>query len=202
MEGTVNVFTEMDKMDVSYYGDDCYLVEDSDKSKLFIQGYTDAIIYDYLMYVREELNKYDRESDILAGPSVTNQRWLKNRKKPSLDYIDGGGVSSLNHVIDVIEKDKDIWVENYPNLSVVGDYVEINPMEQDLIAHNDTWFESPVLNYRFNLEDPDAKICLYEIMPTCDPNSDYLHLVVLHVYYAKNVWITKKIIIMENLNLG
>lgn len=192
MEGSVNVFTEIDKMDTSYYGDNCYLVENSDKSKLFVQGYTDALIYDYMMYVREELNKHDRESEILAGPSITDNNWLTNRKKPSLTYPAGGGVDLLNHVIDLIEKDDDIWIDNFPAASKPGWWEEIYSMSVDFIAHNDTWHTSPVLNYRFNLEDPDAKTSLYEIMPGCNPKSDYLHVVILHVYYAKNVWITNK----------
>ena len=197
MEGTVNVFTTIDKIDTpTYLGDDdgmdCYLVEDSDKSKIYVQGYTDAIIYDYLMYVREELNKYDRESDILTGPSVINNAWLKNRKKKTLNYIDGGGTEPLSHAIDLVEKDDDIWIENYPTLDMAGTWVLVPNMTYDLIAHNDRWYGSPVLNYRFNLEDPDAKTSLYEIMPDCNPDCDYLHVVILHVYYAKNVWISSK----------
>ena len=81
-------------------------------------------------------------------------------------------------------------IRRYDGLVDVGDWIEISPLPKDLIAHNDTVYESPILNYRFNLEDPDAKTPLCEILPTCDPDSNYLNIVIVHVYYAKNVFIT------------
>jgi hypothetical protein len=188
MDGTVNTFTDVDKAGTTTYGDDCYIV--SKDNYLMIQGYTDAIIYDGTRFVRTELNAYDHSSEILISASAVYNHLLMNRKKASLSYQATGGSEPLSHVIDVIERDKDIWLEGYEELVKAGDWVEISPLTQDLIAHNDTMYESPILNYRFNLEDPDAKTPLCEILPKCDPDSNYLHIVILHVYYAKNVWIT------------
>lgn len=188
MDGTVNTFTDVDKAGTTTYGDDCYLV--SKDNYLMIQGYTDAIIYDGTRFVRTELNAYDHPSEILISASAIYNHLLINRKKASLTYAAAGGTEPLSHVIDVIERDKDIWLEGYDGLVDVGDWIEISPLPRDLIAHNDTVYESPILNYRFNLEDPDAKTPLCEILPTCDPDSNYLNIVILHVYYAKNVFIT------------
>ena len=188
MEGTVNVYTDIDKAGTTTYGDDCYLV--SPNNYLYIDGYTDAIIYDGERFATAELNYYDYPSEILVSASDNYNNLLYNRKKPTLNYVTAGGSGPLSHVIDVIQKDKDIFLTGYDKLVKVGDWLEIAPLTQDLVAHNETMYESPILNYRFNLEDPDAKTPLYEILPTCDPDSNYLHIVILHVYYAKNVWIT------------
>lgn len=194
MEGSVNTFTTISKINTKYYGGDndgspCYLVANDNSSLLQIQGYTDAIIYDYMNYVREELNAYDRPQAIVSGPSVGLTHMMSNRKKPALSFLSAGGVTPVSHCIDLIERGNDIWFEPY-NLDNPSGYVLIEPMTQDLVVHNDKWYSSPVLNYRFNLEDPDAKTPIKEILPECDPNNRYLHVVILHVYYAKNVWIT------------
>lgn len=190
MEGTVNTFANIDKVNETTYSDDCYLV--SKDSYLQIQGYTDAIIYDSTRFVRTELNAYDHPSEIIISATDIYNDSLRNRKKKSLKYSDVSTNKSISHVIDIIEKDKDIWLEGYSTLTNVGDWVKISPLEDDLIAHNDIMYSSPILNYRFNLEDPDAKTPLCEILPECDPNSNYLNLVILHVYYAKNVFITNE----------
>lgn len=190
MEGTVNTFANIDKVDETTYSDDCYLV--SKDSYLQIQGYTDAIIYDSTRFVRTELNAYDHPSEIIISATDIYNDSLRNRKKKSLKYSDVSTNKSISHVIDIIEKDKDIWLEGYSALTNVGDWVKISPLENDLIAHNDIVYSSPILNYRFNLEDPDARTPLCEILPECDPNSNYLNLVILHVYYAKNVFITNE----------
>lgn len=188
MEGTVNTFADIDKVDESTYGDDCYLV--SKNSYLQIQGYTDAIIYDNTRFIRTELNAYDHPSEIIISSAGIYNDSLKNRKKKSLKYSDVGGSELISHVIDIIEKDKDIWLEGYLTLTDIGDWIKISPLEEDLIAHNDIVYTSPILNYRFNLEDPDARTPLCEILPECDPNSNYLNIVTLQVYYARNTFIT------------
>lgn len=188
MEGTVNVYTDIDKAGTTTYGDDCYLVSQS--NHLYIDGYTDAIIYDGERFATAELNYYDHPSEILVSASDDYNNLLFNRKKPTLNYVTAGGTGPLSHVIDIIQKDKDIFLTGYDGLTKQGDWLLIDPLTNDLVAHNETMFESPILNYRFNLEDPDAKTPIYEILPTCDPDSNYLHIVILHVYYAKNVWIT------------
>lgn len=194
MEGSVNTFTTIDKIDTDYYtgdsdGSPCYLVANDSTSLLQIQGFTDALIYDYTAYIREELNAYDRPAVALAGPGLEQHHLMLNRKKPSLNFQAANGKTPFSHCIDLVEKGEDIWTDPY-KLSRPGDYVLIEPMTEPLVAHNDRWYTSPVLNYRFNLEDPDAKTPIKEILPDCNPDNRYLHVVILHVYYAKNVWIT------------
>ena len=189
LDGTINTFTDVDKAGTTTYGDDCYLI--SQNNYLMIQGYTDAIIYDCTRFVRTELNAYDHPSEIIisTAPGVYD-KLLINRKKDGLTYAAVGGKNPLSHAIDIIEKDKDIYLTGYAGLAKVGDWALIEHLTEDIIAHNDTMYESPILNYRFNLEDPDAKTPLHEILPDCDPMSNYLHIVILHVYYAKNIYIT------------
>lgn len=187
LEGTVNTYTDIDKAGTTTYGDDCYLV--SQNNYLMIQGYTDAIIYDGTRFVTTELNYYDHSSEILISAAGIYNSFLHNRKKESLTY---SGSDKLQHVVDLIERGKDIFFTGYEGLMKEGDWINIGELTNDLVAHNETMYQSPVLNYRFNLEDPDAKTPLYEILPDCDPDSNYLHIVLLHVYYAKNVWITNK----------
>ena len=187
LEGTVNTYTDIDKAGTTTYGDDCYLV--SQNNYLMIQGYTDAIIYDGTRFVTTELNYYDHSSEILISAASIYNSFLHNRKKESLTY---SGSDKLQHVVDLIERGKDIFFTGYEGLMKEGDWINIGELTNDLVAHNETMYQSPVLNYRFNLEDPDAKTPLYEILPDCDPDSNYLHIVLLHVYYAKNVWITNK----------
>lgn len=185
MEGSVNSFTDINKANTATYGDDCYLV--SRNNYLMIQGYTDAIIYDGTRFVTAELNAYDRPLEILVSASANYANELWNRKNHSILYT---GVGPFNHVIDVYQKDADIILDGYPDLKKSGDWLEIGQLTQDLTARIERWYKSPILNYRFNLEDPDAKTPLYEILPDCDVNNNYLHIVFLHVYYANNVWIT------------
>lgn len=187
LEGTVNTYTDIDKAGTTTYGDDCYLV--SKNNYLMIQGYTDAIIYDETRHVRTELNAYDHSSEILVSAAAVYNDLLYNRKVPNKQY---SGAGPLSHVIDVIQKDTDIYLTGYNELLEVGDWHLIENLMVDLVAHNDTFYQSPVLNYRFNLEDPDAKTPLYEILPDCNPDSNFLHVVILHVYYAKNVWISNQ----------
>ena len=190
MSGSVNVFTDIDKANTTTYGDDCYLV--SKNNYLMIQGYTDAILYDYSRFVRTELNSYDHASEILISTSSVYSSLLTNRMKTSLNYAETGSTKPLSHAVDVIEKDKDIYFTGYNKLADVGDWSIINSLKNDLIAHNDMVYKSPILNYRFNLEDPDAKTPLYEILPDCDTESNFLNVIILHVYYAKNVYISNQ----------
>lgn len=184
LEGSVNTYTDIDKAGTTSYGDDCYLV--SQDNYFYIEGYTDAIIYDGTRFVTTELNFYDHASEILISASAIYNHLLNNRKKKTLTYP---GSDSLNHVVDIIEIGKDIFLTGYTGLVKVGDWIQINPLTNDLVAHNETVYESPILNYRFNLEDPDARTPFYEILPTCDPLSEYRNVVIIHIYYARNVWI-------------
>lgn len=184
LEGSVNTYTDIDRAGTTSYGDDCYLVSQS--NYFYIEGYTDAIIYDGTRFVTTELNYYDHASEILISASANYNHLLNNRKKKSLTYP---GSNPLNHVVDIIEIGKDIFLTGYTGLVKVGDWIQISPLTNDLVAHNETMYESPILNYRFNLEDPDARTPFYEILPTCDPLSEYRNVVIIHIYYARNVWI-------------
>lgn len=190
MTGSVNVYTDVDLAGTTtVFGDDCYLVSDS--NYVYIDGYTDAIIYDGPRFVTDELNAYDHPTSILMSASADYNSYLHNRKNYNLTY--SGASNQIWHVIELIEKGKDIYFTGYSGLDKIGDKIFINPViTTDLVAHNDEHYESPILNYRFNLEDPEAKTPFYEILPTCDPDSSYKHIILLHVYYARNVWITDK----------
>ena len=184
--GSVNVYTDISTLSSSTFGDDCYLVSTS--NYVYIDGYTDGIIYDGTRFVTTELNAYDHALEVLIDTTVDYRGFLLNRKNK--DFVYSGLQSDITSVIKILERGDDIWLEGYDGLVKAGDEIMVVGINSDLIAHNDTYFESPILNYRFNLEDPDAKTPFYEILPTCNPESKYLHIVVLHVYYAKNVFIT------------
>lgn len=185
MEGSVNFYTDIDKVGTTTYGDDCYLVSKS--NYMLVQGYTDAIIYDGIRFVNSELNAYDRPMDILVSAVAgVYSNMLHNRKRPSLAY-DG---TAMSHCVDLIQKDRDIVLEGADSLKKPGDYQIFAPITKDITASISEWYNSPVLNYRFNLEDPDAKTPLYEILPKCHPEDNFRNVVILHIYYAKNVWIT------------
>lgn len=187
MEGTVNAYTDIDRLGTTTYGDDCYLVSKS--NYLMMQGYTDAIIYDGIRFVNTELNAYDRPTEVLISAGADYGNMLYNRKKPSLQYTGSGPIS---HCIDVVQKDRDIVLSGCPDLQKAGDWKVLSPLSVDIVGSISVWYWSPILNYRFNLEDPDAKTPLYEILPMCNPKDDFRNIVILHVYYAKNVWITNK----------
>ena len=186
LEGTVNTYGDVDKAGTTTYGDDCYLI--SEDSYLYIDGYTDAIIYDGNRFATTELNAYDHMSTILISPFADYSEFLFNRKDKDLQYEKSG---LLNHVVDIVEIGKDIHIDEFGYPIYPGDWLEFKPLTDDLVAYITTYYESPILNYRFNLEDPDARTPLYEILPTCDPLSEYRNVVIIHIYYARNVWIIK-----------
>lgn len=216
MNGSVNVFTDIDKGESDSYGDDCYLVNRN--SYLKIQGFTDAIIYDGEHSVSAELNAYDypQITAIHSNGSVVVDNntdiqcntFMFNRKDKARRYSGNGPYS---HCVDVVECDRDIILRGLNNLITetpspdsednsgpgqeivkrsLQQYQVFDPMTTDISGLIELWYRSPVLNYRFNIEDPDAKTSIYEILPDCNPQDDYLHVVLLHVYYARNVYIT------------
>lgn len=188
MNGSVNIYTDIDTVETSPYGDDCYLV--SRDNYVYIDGYTDGIIYDGTRFVTTELNAYNHPSEILISASANYRDVLRNRKNVNSRYT--GSNSNITSIIRILEKGKDIVLSGYSGLTKAGDEIVIRGITKDLIARNNEHYESPILNYRFNLEDPDAKTPLREILPDCDPDSNYLNIVLLHVYYAKNVYISKE----------
>lgn len=188
MTGTVNVYTDVNTAGTTSFGDDCYLI--SENNYVYIDGYTDGIIYDGTRFITSELNAYNRASEILMSTAISYNNLLSNRKNNNFKYT--GDKSDIVSIVRILEIGDDIWLEGDVGLKNVNDEIIIRDSSRDLIAHNDTIYKSPILNYRFNLEDPDAKTSLYEILPTCKPDSNYLHVVVLHVYYAKNVYVSNK----------
>lgn len=186
--GSVNIYTDINTVGTTTYGDDCYLI--SKNNYVYIDGYTDGIIYDYTRFITTELNAYNHPSEIIISTAVDYRNLLLNRKNENYKYT--GNNSDITSVIRIIEIGDDIWIDGYGGLVKPKDEIIIKGITKDLIARNDTVYESPILNYRFNLEDPDAKTPLREILPTCNPSSNYLHVVILHVYYAKNVFISNK----------
>lgn len=203
LEGTVNTYTDIDKLGTSTYGDDCYLV--SKENFFMIQGYTDAIIYDHNRFFTAELNGWSNPQVLLISkiPGAYNNL-LKNRKLDTLTY---SGSENPKHVVEILERGKDIYLTGCPGEEWqvgkwygIGTFIAIlidkskqqisQVMTSDIIAHNDTCWSSPILNYRFNREDPNAYTPYYEILPDCDPDCEYLCVVLLHVYYARNVFIS------------
>lgn len=203
LEGTVNTYTDIDKLGTSTYGDDCYLV--SKNNYFLIQGYTDAIIYDYNRFFTAELNGWSNPQVLLISkvPGAYNNL-LKNRKLDTLTY---DGTGNPNHVVEILEKGDDIYLTRCPGQEWevgkwygIGVFIAIlmdktkqqinQAMTADIIAHNDVCWSSPILNYRFNKEDPNAYTPYYEILPDCRPDCEYLCVVLLHVYYARNVYIS------------
>jgi len=188
LNGSVNVYTDLDTVGTNPYGDDCYLV--SRDNYVYIDGYTDGIIYDGTDFVTTELNAYNQPSVILLSASGGYRDVMRNRKNRNSRYT--GRADKVTSMIKLIEKGEDIELVGYSGLAKEGDEVILQGITQDLIATIDEHYQSPVLNYRFNLEDPDAKTPIKEILPTCNPNSNYPNIVFLRVYYAKNVYITNK----------
>ncbi len=198
MEGSVNSFTQVDYGESDSYGDDCYLIDEN--SVLQIQGYTDAMIFDGEHSVSAELNAYDfpwvnvihSDGSVVVdnGTDISCNEFMFNRKDKTIQY-DGNGPYS--HCINVVKCDRDIQlngISSYVSEDGDANYRVFDPMTTDITGEIDLWYKSPVLNYRFNLEDPDAKTSIYEILPDCIPTDKYLHVVLLHVYYARNVYIS------------
>ena len=215
-EGTLNIYGDINKLGTNDYGDDVYAVG-SDKY-VWVSGYTDAIIYDGERVETIELNAshaepQDKQTEVLISKDLSYNNLLWNRKNRYIGYT--GNNSTLKHVVDVMQKDKDIYITENNILSDVlqkeGDWCLFVPpgtnisdpdrlirgvalpiiryLNYDFIAHNDEDYKSPILNYRFALEDPDAWTAYKEVLPDCDPFSTYRNIVFIHIYYARNIYI-------------
>jgi hypothetical protein len=221
--GSINVYADINKLDTSALGDDIYAVG-TDKY-VWLSGYTDAIIYDGERIESLELNASnnepghdnpnDHQTEIILSPSGDYAKYLWNRKTrltSGLHDIPYTGDSSIiKHVVDIIDKDKDVYITGSDALKKVGDWALSVPegtdisdtntlirgvtfpvieiLSEDVIAHNDEHYTSPILNYRFNREDPDAYTSYYELLPDCDPFSPYKNIIFVHIYYARNIFI-------------
>lgn len=198
--------------------EDVYLIPEANdpnnKLEILLAGYADAIIYDATVYSCYELNAFDTAHVTLFTQGQYNTQYYQQmacRKMAALKY--NVHIANFNmqlqepkHVIDIVRWDKDITISMQQGITLdritktwaAGDYPTGGghplykgiELIQPITADIDVSYSSPVLDYRFNLEDPDAKTPLYEIIPTSDPSSTFLHIVILKVYYAKNVYVT------------
>jgi hypothetical protein len=211
--GTLNVYANINKMNTMSLGDDIYSVKDD--SYLWLSGYTDAIIYDGERAVTTELNASHAESSdkqeaylLDTYADYTNLLWNRNNRKLSCPSSER---NNIRHVIEIIDKDKHVYITGSDDsLTKVGDWAMFVPnnititndlitgttypvikhySDNNIIAHNDERHQSPVLNYRFNLEDKDAYTSYYELLPTCDRESTYQNIVFVNIYYANNIYI-------------
>ena len=214
--GTINVYAEINKLDTTAVGDDVYAV--GNDKYVWLSGYTDAIICDGERIASLELNAsnlepnhnnpLDHQTEILVSPDGDYTEYLWNRRNHDIQY---SGEGDVYHVVSIIDKDKDIYITGTETLQKVGDWVLFVPegvdptnteilisgtpfpvieeLTDDIIAHNDMHYNSPILNYRFSIEDPDAYTSYYEILPDCDPESEYKNIVFVHIYYARNIYI-------------
>lgn len=174
MMGTINVNSDIPNLSTPDNADDEYIA--SDNSFVWISGYTNAIIYDCTRYGHVAVNAYNRPEETIFFKNDLGSL-LKNRENKSYTYGNDNIDSSHIFKKELILKTPD---PNYTQL--LGDGID-----QDMIAKIETHWESPILNYRFNLLDPDAYTPYYEILPDCNPNSQDKHVIILTVYYANNV---------------
>lgn len=174
MMGTINVTSDIPKLSTSTNADDEYVATDS--SYLYISGFTNGIIYDTTRSNHVIVNAYKKPQDTMfrrADLATT----LQNRINPNVTY-GSSGINSNNI-------SKEVLVEELPDPS----YMQVfgNGIDQDMIVKIDESWSSPVLNYRFNLVDPEAYTPYHEILPDAYKDSSDKHLIRLTVYYAKNV---------------
>ena len=211
--GSFNVYTNINKLGTAEYGDDIYFA--AEDKYVWASGYTDAIIYDGERIVSTELNAYDHPSEIIIATQGNYAGLLTCRDNKAIVYNDDN--SKIFHVAEVILKDQDIYITNdsgEEELNYEGDWTLFVPQGTDtsktdeiirgtsfpvikelngsITAHNDVHFRSPILNYRFNIIDPNAYTSYYEILPGSDPDSPYQNIVALHIYYARNIFIQDK----------
>ena len=174
MMGTINVNSDVPNLSTTDNVDDEYVA--TNNSFVWISGYTNAIIYDCTRYGHVAVNAYNRPQEtIFFKNDLANL--LKNRENKNYTY--GNSNIDSSHIF---KKELVLKVPDPNYMQIYGDGID-----QDMIVKIDTHWQSPVLNYRFNLLDPDAYTPYYEILPDCNPDSQDKHVIILTVYYAKNV---------------
>ena len=174
MMGTINVNATIPNLSTTGNTDDEYIA--SDTSYIWISGYTNAIIYDCTRYGHVAVNAYNRpqETMFFKGDLAT---LLKNRENKNYTY----GSDNID-IAHIFKKDLELKIPDPSYMQLYGDGIS-----EDLIVSIDEHWQSPTLNYRFNLMDPDAYTPYYEILPDCYPQSQDKHVIIVTVYYAKNV---------------
>ena len=174
MMGTINVNSDIPNLSTTDNVDDEYVA--TNNSFVWISGYTNAIIYDCTRYGHVAVNAYNRPQEtIFFKNDLANL--LKNRENKNYTY--GNSNIDSSHIF---KKELVLKVPDPNYMQIYGDGID-----QDMIVKIDTHWQSPILNYRFNLLDPDAYTPYYEILPDCNPDSQDKHVIILTVYYAKNV---------------
>ena len=206
--GSVNVFTDIDKMGTeTQYGDDCYIVKKKSYAEggnaVYIQGYTDAIIFDCTRFYDTELNGLDNNERVLISADDNSSfQLMRNRMNKNLSIQRSDTTEEIRRIVSVLGCEDGIKVKSGD--TITGKYITEHgscelpstfgyiSVEMKATGENTEYikYSSPVLNYRFNLEDPDAMTPLYEILPECNRTDRRKFIVVLHIYYARNVYIT------------
>lgn len=174
MMGTVNVNATVRKLSTTDNIDDEY--EATNDSYVYISGYTNAIIYDCIRYGHAAVNAYNRPMQTIFYRSDLSYL-LKNRVNENITY----GSSNINS--SYIFKKELALKTRTPNYMQVYN----NGIDSDMNVIISEHWQSPTLNYRFNLLDPDAYTPYHEILPASYKDSQDKHVIILTVYYAKNV---------------
>jgi hypothetical protein len=176
--GSINTYTNIAKTTTPDHSDDEVVI--TEDSYVWIDGYTEGIIYDGIRYGHANVCKY-------TVPQVTMffkddiKNLLKNRLVKTFTYGATDGTVDSNHVFREVLSTK-IPDPNYTQMFGNG-------IDEDMIIKIDKSWSSPRLKYRFNLMDPNAYTPYYEILPDCNAQSVDKHCVVLTVYKAENVFI-------------
>lgn len=130
-DGTVNVYTNIDTLNSTTFADDYYLVSNS--NYVYIDGYTDGIIYDGERYALAELNAYSRPSEVLIEKGADYRSELFCRKNPSIVYT--GTVSEIKSVVTILDIDNDIIVTGLGNSKPkIGDVILLDSLTADVVA--------------------------------------------------------------------
>ncbi len=174
MMGTINVNATIPNLSTSDNTDDEYIA--TDDSFVWISGYTNAIIYDCTRYGHAMVNNYSKPQETMFFKNDL-ATLLKNRENSNYTY----GTDNIDSA-HIFKKELDLKTPDPNYMQILYDGID-----NDMVVKIDKHWQSPTLNYRFNLMDPDAYTPYYEILPECNPDSEDKHVIILTVYYAKNV---------------
>lgn len=174
MMGTVNVNATIPNLSTEDNTDDEYVA--SDDSFVWISGYTNAIIYDCKRYGHVMVNSYNKPQETIFFKDDL-ATLLKNRKNENIVY--GNENIDSEHVF---KKELTLKTPDPNYMQILSDGID-----DDMIVTIDKHWESPVLDYKFNLSDPLAYTPYHELLPDCNPDSQDKHVIILTVYRADNV---------------
>ena len=174
MMGTVNVNATVRKLSTTDNTDDEY--EATSDSYVYVSGYTNAIIYDCIRYGHVAVNAYNKSIQTIFYRSDLSYL-LKNRVNENITY----GSSNISSTY--------IFKKELALKTPTPNYMQIysNGIDNDMNVVISEHWQSPTLNYRFNLLDPDAYTPYHDILPASYEDSQDKHVIILTVYYAKNI---------------